>query len=65
MTDPAGTVVLDAVVTAPTVSAAATAPYVRFRATAAIQAAYNKNVTVLFTQANTAAPRAVTGMSAC
>jgi len=54
------TITLGAALTAPTLSAAATAPYVRFRATAAIQAAYNKNITVLFTQANTAAPRAVT-----
>jgi hypothetical protein len=54
------TITLGAALTLPTISAAATAPYVRFRATGPIQAAYNKNVTALFTQSNTTAPRTVT-----
>jgi hypothetical protein len=42
-----------------TVSAAATAPYVRFRATGAVQSEYNKSVTIDFIQSAAAASRTV------
>jgi hypothetical protein len=44
------TVTLGPALTAPTVSTAATAPYVRFRATGSIQTAYNKFLSVDFDQ---------------
>ena len=55
----AKTVTLGSALTAPTVSVAATTPYVRFRATAAIQTEYNKFVNVQFSQSNTAGTRLV------
>ena len=42
-----------------TVSAAATTPYVRFRATGTVQSAYNKFLIMLFTQATTSVARTV------
>jgi hypothetical protein len=53
------TITLGPVLTAPTVTAAATTPYVRFRATGPIQTAYNKNVTAQFIQSNATANRTV------
>ena len=53
-------VTLGAALTAPAVTAAATTPYVRFRATAAIQADYNKNVTASFIQSNASTYRTAT-----
>jgi hypothetical protein len=53
------TITLGAALNIPTVSTAATTPYVRFRATAAIQAAYNKNLSLSFTQSNTTVARSV------
>lgn len=51
----AKTLTLGPALTAPAVTVAATTPYVRFRATAAIQTQYNKNVSIDFTQSATAA----------
>jgi hypothetical protein len=45
------TVTLGSALNQPTVSAAATAPYVRFRATGNVQAEYNKSISVEFSQA--------------
>lgn len=53
------TVTLGAALTAPTISVAATAPYVRFRATAAIQPAYNKALSIVYSQANSTLSRTV------
>jgi uncharacterized membrane protein len=55
----AKTVTLGAALTAPTVSVAATTPYVRFRATAAIQTEYNKAINLQFIQSNASASRTV------
>jgi hypothetical protein len=53
------TVTLGSALNAPGVSAAATAPYVRFRATGTIQAEYNKSITAEFIQSAAAASRTV------
>jgi len=53
------TVTLGSALNQPTVSAAATAPYVRFRATGGVQAEYNKSISVEFTQSAAAASRTV------
>jgi hypothetical protein len=50
----ARTVTLGAALNAPTVTVPATTPYVRFRATAAIQTEYNKFVNIQFIQSGTA-----------
>jgi hypothetical protein len=55
----ARTVTLGAALTAPAVTVAGTTPYVRFRATAAIQTEYNKFVNMQFSQSNTAGTRLV------
>jgi hypothetical protein len=55
----ARTVTLGPALTAPAVTVAATTPYVRFRATAAIQTEYNKFINVIFTQASASASRSV------
>ncbi len=53
-------VTLGPVLTAPTVTTAATTPYVRFRATGPVQTQYNKGVTVSWSQSNTTVYRLVT-----
>jgi hypothetical protein len=55
----ARTVTLGASLTAPTVSVAATTPYARLRATATIQAEYNKFVNLVFSQASASGSRTV------
>jgi hypothetical protein len=53
------TVTLGPALNLPTVSVASTTPYVRFRATAAIQSQYNQAITVSFNQGNTTLSRLV------
>jgi hypothetical protein len=53
------TVTLGPALNAPTVSTAATTPYVRFRATAPLQSQYNQFIELSFSQANTTVSRSV------
>jgi hypothetical protein len=53
------TITLGPALTAPTVTATPTTPYVRFRATGPIQTQYNQSISVSFSQSNTTIARTV------